>query len=72
MYQYGNIWGGMSSSCIGFYLLGFPKEKSKELFNLYYGRSKKLKNKEIYNTITRKMYEKDNPMYKYCRELHPE
>ena len=31
MYHYGNTWGGMSSSCIGFHILGFPKEKSKKL-----------------------------------------
>ena len=72
MYNYGNTWGGMSSSCIGFHVLGFPKEKSKTLFNSYYEGSKELKNKEIYNTITKKMYEKDKPMYKNCRELYPE
>ena len=72
MYHYGNTWGGMSSSCIGFSILGFPKEKSKTLFNSYYEGSKELKNKEIYNLITKKLYEKDQPMYKNCRELYPE
>ena len=72
MYQYGYSWGGMSSSCLGFYVLGFPKEESKTLFNSYYIVTKEYKNKEIYNTITRKMNEKDQPMYKNCRELYPE
>ena len=72
MYHYGNTWGGMSSSCLGFNVLGFPKEKSKRLFNVYYQGSKELKNKEIYNLITEKMYEKDKPMYKNCKELYPE
>ena len=60
MYHYGNTWGGMSSSCIGFHVLGFPKEKSKTLFNSYYEGTKELKNKEIYNTITIKMFRKIN------------
>ena len=72
MYHYGNTWGGMSASCLGFNVLGFPKEKSKKLFNTYYEGSKKLKNKKIYKTITEKMYEKDEVMYKNCRELYPE
>ena len=72
MYNYGNTWGGMSSSCIGFHILGFPKEKSKMLFNSYYEASKEFKNKEIYNTITKNMYEKDQNMYVNCRELYPE
>ena len=72
MYHYGNTWGGMSSICIGFHVLGFPKDKSKMVFNSYYEGSKKLKNKEIYNMITKKMYEKDELMYKRCRELYPE
>ena len=72
MYHYGNTWGGMSASCLGFALLGFPKEKSKQLFNSYYEGSKELKNKKIYNTVTEKMYEKGELMYKTCRELYPE
>ena len=71
MYHYGNTWGGMSSSCLGFHVLGFPNEKSKTLFNSYYEGSKELKNKEIYNTITKKMYDKDKTMYKNCIELYP-
>ena len=72
MYHYGNTWGGMSASCIGFNLLGFPKEQSKKLFNAYYQGSNELKNKQIYILITEKMYEKDEVMYKNCRELYPE
>ena len=71
MYYYGNTWGGMSASCIGFHVLGFPKGKSKKLFNSYYEGAKELKNKEIYITITKKMYKEDKPMYKN-RELYPE
>lgn len=72
MYYYGNAWGGMSASCIGFYVLGFSKEKSKKLFVSYYQGSKDLKNKKIYNTITQKMYVKGEPMYENCKELYPE
>ena len=62
IYHYRNTWGGMSSSCLGFHVLGFPKEKSKTLFNSYYEGSKELKKKKIYNTITKKIYEKDKLM----------
>ncbi len=72
MYHYGNTWGGMSASCLGFNVLKFPKEKSKKLFNSYYESSKELKNKEIFKIITKKMYEKDKPMYKTCKDLYPE
>ena len=72
MYTYGNTWGGMSASCIGFHVLGFPKEQSKKLFNSYYKNAKESKNKEIYFRITKNMYDEDQVMYKNCRELYPE
>ena len=72
MYQYGYSWGGMSSSCLGYYVVGFPKKESKMIFKSYYEASKNFENREIYNMLTKNMYEKDKPMYKNCRDLYPE
>ena len=72
LYNYANSWGGISASCYGFHILGFPKEDSKKLFNVYYELAKESKNKEIYETIRENMYDKNGPMYKPCKELYPE
>ena len=72
LYYFANSWGGISASCYGFYILGFPKEESKELFSVYYEQAKESKNKEVYKLMIEKMYDESGPMYKPCKELYPE
>ena len=72
LYDYANSWGGISASCYGYYILGFPKEESKKLFNVYYKMAKESNNKEVYETIKEKMYIKSGLMYKACKDLYPE
>ena len=49
----------LSASCNGFHILKIPKFYSKELFKVHYEGAKKYQNKEIFNLITKNMWDID-------------